>query len=188
MRVNGLSELGDLPGNIGSGVYANWAADKYRIKMKVDIQNLPGNSTQAHDNHKKRIANNGQRRTKAANKFLAEMNPRIGNGNPSPTIGEFARNSSRPLWTRRFFNGGGPRGGAQTYVIEIPTNQTHLYHQQKQINYYDVSDGSIIFTIIFIFVGLVKKTRYRFHKMKIKLSSLFNRAKSKFKRNLTRNN
>lgn len=128
MRVNGFSELGNLPGNVGSGVYANWAADKYRIKMQVDLQNLPSNATKAYNEQKKRIANNAQQKQKTVNKVLAEMNPRIGNANPSPTVNEFARNNSQSIWTRKFFNGGGPRGGAQIYVIEIPTNQTHLYH------------------------------------------------------------
>lgn len=182
VRVNGLSEVGNFPGNVGSGVYANWAADKYKVKMEIDLQNLPSNATKAYTVKKQRIADNAQQKQKAVNKVLTEMNPKIGNANPSPTVNEFGRNNSRSLWTRKFFGGGGgPRGGAQTYVIEIPTNKNHLYHQQKKVNYHDV-DGSIVFTIIFIFVVLVKKTRYRFHKMKIKFSNLFTKVKIKFKR------
>ena len=88
MRINALSELGDLPGNVGSGAYANWAADKYRIKMKVDLENLPSNSTKAYEEQKKRIGNgnNAQQQRKATNKVLAEMNPKIGNAVSSPTV------------------------------------------------------------------------------------------------------
>lgn len=140
VRVNGLSEMGGIPGTTCSGVYANWAADKYELKMKSDLEQLPSNSSKAYTESKKKIRENAQKKEKPTAKVLAEMNPKIGNAPSSPTVTEFGRNNSRSLWTRKFFN----RGGAQTFVIEIPTNQTYLYNKQQVVDYNDCMDGSTI--------------------------------------------
>ena len=114
------------------------------------------------------------------------MNPKIGNAASSPTVSQFEGN--RSLWSKKFFSGGGgPRGGAQSFVIEIPTNQAYLYNKREVVDCIDCIDGSILFTIIIIFVILTKKTYYRFRKIKNKLSNLFFKLKTKFKRkNLVR--
>lgn len=119
---------------------------------------------------------------KRVTRVLDSMNPKIGNAPSSPTVDQFARNNSRPLFTRKFFsNGGGPRGGAQTFIVKIPTNQTHLHNQKQIVECNDSIDGSIIFMIIFIFVALTNTARYRFRKVKKKLSSLLSKVKVKLK-------
>ena len=63
LDVNAYSEW-NVIGNAGSGVFANWAAYKYQIKMKRDDNRLPSNSTVFSDRKKKKIANNAQKREK----------------------------------------------------------------------------------------------------------------------------
>jgi len=48
------------------------------------------------------------------------MNPTIGNAQNSPTVPQFARNHSRSIWSKKFFN---LRGGyqSQAFIIEVPT-------------------------------------------------------------------
>ena len=63
-RVNFLSEFGDITGTTASGANANWAAKKYKIKMQVDLERLPDNSTKAYQAKKKQIAHNAQEKQK----------------------------------------------------------------------------------------------------------------------------
>ena len=149
LDVNAYSEWSVI-GNVGSGAFANWAANKYQIKMEADDNGLPSNSTVFTDRRKKEIGNNARQREKAAMKAVAKANPRIGNAPQSPTVPQFER-GSRPIWTRKWFGNRGGGGNHNTYVIEIPTNQTHLHNKQEAI---DFMYGDYIFTIILIFVIL----------------------------------
>lgn len=111
------------------------------------------------------------------------MNPRIGNAAGSPTISQFTRNNSRPLWARKWLS---TRGGSNnSYRIEIPTNQPHLQHKQEVIEH---DYGGSIITIILIFVILTKKTAYRLRKMRERFSRILKKlkikAKSKIKKKL----
>ena len=176
LDVNALSEW-SVVGNTASGAYANWAANKYTIKMEADDNRLPSNSTVFSDRKKKKIANKAQKREKAAIKAVAKANPTIGNApkSQSPTVAEFSRNNTRSIWSRKFFN----RGGHQKFVVEVPTNQTHLHNKQEEI---DFMYGDYIFTIILIFVMLTQKTVYHFRRVKKKLANILSKIKTKFKR------
>ena len=150
--------------------------------MQVDDNRLPSNSTVFNDRRKSKIASNAQKRQKAAIKVVAKANPPIGNApkSQSPTVSQFSRNNTRSLWSKKFFSGGGgPRGGAATYTIEIPTNQTHLHNKQEEI---DFSYGDYIFTIILIFVMLTQKTVSRFRRVRKKLADIFSKIRTKFKK------
>jgi len=179
LDVNALSEW-SVVGNAASGTYANWAANKYRIKMEVDDNRLPSNSTVFTDRRKKKIASNAQKREKAITKAVAKANPTIGNApkGQSPTVGQFSRNSTRSVWSRKFFSRNF-RGGHQNFVVEVPTNQTHLHNKQEAINFI-YSD--YIFTIILIFVMLTQKTFSRFRRVRKKLADILSKIKTKFKR------
>ena len=80
-------------------------------------------------------------------KALAKANPRIGNApqGMSPTVPQFER-GSRPIWSKKWFRGGG--GNNNTYVVEIPTNQTDLHNKQEAI------DFMYIYIYIFIYLQL----------------------------------
>ena len=175
IRVNACGEWGEI-GTAGSGVYANWAANKYELKMESDDNRLPSNSTVFTDRRKRKISHNVQQREKATIKVLTKANPPIGNAPMSPTVSQFER-ASRPLWSMKWFRGGG--GNHNTYVIEIPTNQIDLHNKQEEINF---RYGDYIFTIILIFVILTKKTISRFRRIKKKLADIFSKVKTKFKR------
>lgn len=179
LEVNAYSEWSVI-GNAGSGVFANWAADKYQIKMERDDNRLPSNSTVFSDRRKKKIGNNAQKREKASMKAIAKANPTIGNApqGTSPTVPQFER-GSRPIWTRKWFSNRGGGGNHNTYVIEIPTNQTHLHNKQEAI---DFMYGDYIFTIILIFVILTQKTVSGFRRVRKKLTDIFSKVKTKFKR------
>lgn len=179
LDVNVYSEWGVL-GNTGSGVFANWAADKYRLKMKGEDNLLPSNSTVFSDRRKREIGNKAQKKAEATMKAVAKANPRIGNApqGKSPTVPQFQR-GSRPLWSMKWFNNRGGRGNDNTYVIEIPTNQTDLHNKQKSI---DFMYGDYIFTIILIFVILTQKTISLFRRGRKKLANIFLKIKTKFKR------
>lgn len=140
--------------------------------MQVDLDRLPSNDTVFTRQRKKKIRNNAQQRIKAANKHLNRINPSIGNAPNSPTLSQFQRNNSRTIWSRKFFRG-------QAFIIEVPTNQTHLLGQQEVINYYYCG---MLISVILIFVILKKKTFHRFRKMRERLSSIFNKVKMKFRR------
>jgi len=146
--------------------------------MQVDLDRLPSNDTVFARQRKKTIRNNAQQRVKAVNKHLNRMNSSIGNAPNSPTVSQFARNNTRSIWSRKFFN---LRGGyqSQAFIIEVPTNQTHLLGQQEVINY---DYYGMLISVILIFVILTKKTFYRFRKMRERLSRIFNKVKMKIKR------
>lgn len=179
LDVNAMSEW-SVVGNTASGTYANWAANKYAIKMEADDNRLPSNSTVFSDRRKKKIANNAQRREKAAIKSVAKANPTIGNApkGQSPTVGQFSRNNTRSVWSRKFFSRNF-RGGHQNFVVEVPTNQTHLHNKQEAI---DFMYGDYIFTIIFIFVMLTQKTVSCFRRVRKKLADMLSKIKTKFTR------
>ena len=145
LDVNAYSEW-SLVGNAGSGVFANWATNKYQIKMEAEDNRLPSNSTVFTDRRKQKIGNNAQQREKAAIKAVGKANPTIGNApqGTSPTVPQFER-GSRPIWTRKWFSNRGGGGNHNTYVIEIPTNQTHLHNKQEAI---DFMYGDYIFFIL----------------------------------------
>lgn len=127
-----------------------------------------------------RCFSNAQKKEKAVNKVVAKMNPTIGNApkSQSPTVSQFNRDSTRSVWSKKFFNRNF-RGGHQNYVVEVPTNQTHLHNTQQEI---DFMYGDYIFTIILIFVVLTKKTVSRFRRLRKKLAHIFSRVKTKVKR------
>ena len=177
LDVNALSEW-SIIGNTASGTYANWAANKYQIKMELDDNRLPSNSSVFTNRRKKKIASNAQKREKATLKVVAKANPTIGNApmGHSPTVGQFSRNSTRSIWSKKFFSG---RGGHQNFVVEVPTNQTHLHNKQEAI---DFRYGDYIFTIILIFVILTQKTVSGFRRVRKRLVGIFSRIKTKFKR------
>ena len=179
LDVNAYSEWSVI-GNVGSGVFANWAADKYQTKMERDDNRLPSNSTVFSDRRKKKIGNNAQKREKASMKAVAKANPTIGNApqGTNPTVPQFER-GSRPIWTRKWFNNRGGGGNHDTYVIEIPTNQTHLHNKQEAI---DFRYGDYIFTIILIFVMLTQKTVSGFRRVRKKLADIFSKVKTKLKK------
>ena len=170
----------NIAGNTMSGTYANWAAKKYRIKMQVEDNRLPSNSTVFTDRRKKEISNKAQQRERAAIKAVVKANPTIGNAPKglSPTVPQFSRNSTRSVWSKRFFSGNF-RGGHQNFVVEVPTNQTHLHNKQEAI---DFKYGDYIFTIILIFVILTQKTVSGFRRVRKKLADIFSKVKTKFKR------
>lgn len=179
LDVNAYSEWSVI-GNAGSGVFANWAANKYRIKMEADDNRLPSNSSVFSDRRKQKIANNTQQREKARIKAVAKANPRIGNApqGTSPTVPQFER-GSRSLWTRKWFSNREGGGNHNTYVIEIPTNQTYLHNKQEAI---DFMYGDYVFTIILIFIILTQKTVSGFRRVRKKLANIFSKVKTKFKR------
>lgn len=51
----------------------------------------------------------------------------------SPTVPQFERSSRLYIWSMKYFLGGG--GNHDTYVIEIPTNQTDLHNKQEVIDF-----------------------------------------------------
>ena len=63
------------------------------------------------------------------------------------------------------------------FVVEVPTNQTHLHNKQEAI---DFNYGDYIFTIILIFVILTRKTLYHFRRVRKKLADIFSKIKNKF--------
>ena len=148
--------------------------------MELDDNRLPSNSSVFTNRRKKKIASNAQRREKANIKVVAKANPTIGNApkGQSPTVPEFSKNSTRSVWSRKFF-GGNFRGGHQNFVVEVPTDKTHLHNKQEAI---DFMYGDYIFTIILIFVILTQKTVSRFRRVRKKLAGIFSRIKTKYKR------
>jgi hypothetical protein len=150
--------------------------------MEAEDNRLDPNSTVFTDRKKKKIRSNIRKKQKATMKGVAKANPTIGNAPPgmSPTVPQFER-GSRPIWFRKWFGNRGGGGTNNTYVIEIPTNQTHLHNKQEEI---DVSYGDYIFTIIFIFVILTKKAVYRFRRVRKQLADIFSKIKTKFKKKI----
>ena len=122
LDVNAYSEW-SVVGNAGSGVFDNWAANKYQIKMEADDNRLPRNSTVFTDRRKQKIGNNIQRKEKAAIKAVAKANPTIGNASQgtSPTVPQFERSSS-PIWSRKWF---GNRGGGGNHNRD--TNKSNRF-------------------------------------------------------------
>ena len=96
----------------------------------------------------------------------------------SLTVPQFAKNDTRSIWLRKFF-GERSRGRHQNFVLEVPTNNTHLHNKQEVI---DFKYGDYIFTIILIFVILTQKTVSRFRRIRKKLASIFSKIKIKFKK------
>ena len=140
--------------------------------MDKSIKNDPDS---AYKHRKIRIKQTNQKIYKARINSQPK-NLTIGNAGPkSPTLSQFNRN--RTIWSRKFFN----RGGAQSIIVEIPTNQTHLLHTTKVIEY-----SSVGLTLILIFVLITRKALVRFGRVKNKISYLFKIIKTKIQKRIVR--
>lgn len=168
--VNLISQLLALPsvsGPAAAGVYANQAAKRYDKKLK-------STPNRRYILKKKQLKSNFQGRQNAVYKKLDKLNPTIGNaGGSNPTIKDFKKGGppnspqSRPFFSKKFFN----RGGAQQYVIEMPTDQPHLLNTTQTL---EVDYGSFVIYLILVFI-LIKKISSRVSK----ISSRFSNVKEK---------
>lgn len=172
IAVNIAAEIGELVGSTGAGIYANQAANRYQNKIDESIKNDPDSALK----HRKINIRKKNQKIYKARINSQPKNLTIGNAGPNnPTLSQFNRN--RTIWSRKFFN----RGGGQSIIVEIPTNQTHLLHTTEVIEY-----GSVGLTLILIFVLITRKALIRFRRVKNKISYLFKRIKTKIQKRILR--
>ena len=173
--VNALAELGGWAGQALAGEYANQAAERYKNTMEKDYhENLDGHYLVK----KKKLKSNFERHQVMVNKKLTKLDPIIGNAGPgNPSVSNFTK-GSRPIWSRKWFTGGGKNAfintPKQVFYVVVPTSQQTCLHQKQ------VEIIGHFSSLIIIFFIVIKKVSYRFKKLKTRISGYLKQIREGF--------